>query len=340
MSDACWQAAGWNSLNYVWMPWEGTVDSADYYGRFKVVWSSETQLLYVLVEVTDDMLVERYQEMGNTAYYNDIVEVFIDEDASGGIHIFDGSSADLGYNAENAFSYHVTPLGSPDNEGTVNTITVINLDGTNWGDSHEMNYVDHFPEFALHKDDNHYVWEFSMIVYTDLYEMDAAEGTEAILEEGKILGLALAYCETDSPDVYQRQMFMGSYPGIGTILSSADNGNLYGYNDAWRNADDYNVCVLASPVETSVTSPYSGFNDLQVYFIPETGGIGIQFGSPDLTDVDISVYSLDGRIIQNMLFPKHAEHFTTRMNMTAPPGIYLVSVRQDLHARVRKLIIF
>jgi hypothetical protein len=87
--DEIWEALPWYSLNYVWMDWEASVDTSDYNGRFKIAWSETNNRLYFYVEITDDVLVEKYSELGGNLFYNDIVEVFIDENNSGGEHIFD-----------------------------------------------------------------------------------------------------------------------------------------------------------------------------------------------------------------------------------------------------------
>ncbi len=65
--DETWSTLDWNSIDQIWMPynnepsnlgqeaglqlWEG---ADDFTGKFKVLWSSETNLLYFLVEVTDN----------------------------------------------------------------------------------------------------------------------------------------------------------------------------------------------------------------------------------------------------------------------------------------------
>lgn len=241
--DEMWEALPWYSLNYVWLNWEEEVDSADYYGQFKLAWSREHQLLYFYVEITDDVLVERFPEFQNRPFFNDILEVFLDEDASGGLHVFDGEG-----NAENAFSYHITPLEYPGPDTPASRFTVIDRDGTGQEDAKVMDYVGHFPELLLYKKGNSHVWEFSLKVFTDAYEYDAPAGTESHLEVGKKMGIALAYCDTDLTEEYRRELFLGSFPGNAQKLVTADN-KLFGYNDVWKNADDYNLLLLKEAYE-------------------------------------------------------------------------------------------
>jgi hypothetical protein len=110
-NDEAWQAVEWKPISQIWMPynnlpsnlgqeaglqiWEG---ADDFTGKFKVLWSSETNLLYFIVEITDDVFTGGYvyNENPNSGggYPNyDIVEVFIDEDRSGGLHVFDGTGS-------------------------------------------------------------------------------------------------------------------------------------------------------------------------------------------------------------------------------------------------------
>ena len=49
--DACWQNVKWQPIMQVWIPYGAKVDSSVYWGRYKVIWSSTTNLLYFLIEV-------------------------------------------------------------------------------------------------------------------------------------------------------------------------------------------------------------------------------------------------------------------------------------------------
>jgi hypothetical protein len=103
-NDMCWQKAAWQSIDMVWIPWKGSVSESDYTGKYKVVWSPVSNLLYFLVEITDDVIVDDYIPGVSADIYNfDILEVFIDENRSRGRHVFDAGDE----NAENAFAYHI-----------------------------------------------------------------------------------------------------------------------------------------------------------------------------------------------------------------------------------------
>ena len=233
--DGCWQNVNWQTIDQVWIPYGDSVDANDYSGRYKIVWSSQENVLYFLVEIVDDVIVDGFiQSATEQENYNyDILEVFIDEDKSGGLHVFDGTGS-LGTNAENAFSYHIY-ADCPEDNNVTTQCSVIDTDGTGWGDRTFPDYNDHFPEFALRKTGNVYTREFSLIVYNDTYEDDNKEGSRVQLQEGKTIGLSLAYCDNDNPDesVKTRDNFFGSV----WVTAAA-------YNDHWMNADDYGTVEL------------------------------------------------------------------------------------------------
>ena len=224
----------------MWIPYGANIDASDYSGRFKVAWSSAENLLYFIVEIVDDAAVGGFVKDVTEEIHNfDIIEVFIDEDKSGGYHVFDGKSNTafgLGVNAENAFSYHIY-ADFPDKNKVVKDKIVLDNDGNSWSNRRWVDYSDHFPEFAFRKEGNTYRREFSLIVYNDTYEKDNVEDSRVKLHTGKVIGLSLAYCDNDglneSPET--RDNFFGSV-----------NVKAGAYNDHWKNADDYGTFKLVS----------------------------------------------------------------------------------------------
>lgn len=338
--DPAWEALPWYSLNYVWMDWGETVDSSDYYGRFKLAWSEDTDLLYFYVEITDDVLIERFAEKRSTNHYNDIVEVFLDEDNSGGLHVFDGTGS-LGTNAENAFSYHLTPLGTPTEEEPVTEFTVSDLDGTNWGDSFSPEYFPHFPDAILKKSGDRYFWEFSLIVYNDQYEAGLEESTRVELNTGKEMGIALAYCETDNPDVYLREMFFGSFEGDPDELGNADGGANFGYNETWKDATDYSLLTLEEEVP-GTGSPSYGTNpadQLFIYTHVHQRNLEIRLQNTLSGKVNIQIIDLTGRVLQSTDDMKVTGRYQKRLSIPSYKGIYLVKVSVGQYVGVRKVFV-
>ena len=152
------------------------------------------------------------------------MEVFIDEDMSGGLHVFDDNPT-WGMNSENAFSYHIAVDAPADGE-TASDFVVCDIDGTNWP-AVIMNYADHFPELTMKKVGNKYYYEFSMAVYDDSYDDSNMEASRVTLVGNKEMAMSMAYCDNDTPGT-TRDNFFGSV----WVPESA-------FNDHWKNADGF-----------------------------------------------------------------------------------------------------
>ena len=201
------------------------------------MWSAGENLMYYLVEIHDDVFIDGYVwPQGGYPNY-DIVEVFLDEDHSGGPHIFDTQTE----NAENAFSYHIAATAPA--EGQVShDFVVCDIAGTSWSNEIIPNYAGHFPDFAMKKNGNTYVYEFSMKVYSDEYDDANPEASRVNLSEGKVMGMSVAYCDNDENDG-ERDNFFGS------VWVTADR-----YNSHWESADDYGVLTL-EPSSGNINHP-------------------------------------------------------------------------------------
>ncbi|OGU35227.1 MAG: hypothetical protein A2068_14825 [Ignavibacteria bacterium GWB2_35_6b] len=287
--DSCWQTAKWQSIGKVWIPFSGSVTDIDYTGRYKVMFSSETNLLYFLIEIHDDVLVDGYVPSRYGGSYNfDITEVFIDENCSGGEHRYDGSTS----NAENAFAYHM--YAAYPAEGEVNTSPYIeDMIGTQ-ANSKWVDQASHFPEFIMRKTGNTVVREFSLIVYDDTYTEENKDSARVELEAGKILGLSLAYCDNDHPEKNPkvRDNMYGSvdepFPG----------------NSHWMNADYFGTAVLADNLITGINSSKTNpvqFKLFQNYPNPFNPNTVISYNVPMLSDVTLKIYDVLGREISMLV---------------------------------------
>jgi hypothetical protein len=241
-NDVCWESARWQTINKVWIPWGTTMEPNDFSGRYKVVWSSKENELFFLIEITDDIVSDAYVPGETAAIYNfDMFEVFIDENKSGGYHVFDGTANDeasLGLNAENAFAYHIFTR-FPDSGGTSNNFRVEDIGGNNWGNIVTKIYNAHFPNFVLRKEGCINTWEFSLIVYNDTYSDENIETSRVILATNKVLGLSIAFNDDDEPEVNPIQTVRDNFIGSVAVTEAA-------YNDHWKNADDFGTLKLIS----------------------------------------------------------------------------------------------
>lgn len=242
--DACWKEAKWQAIDQVWIPWGVKLDSADFCGRYKVCWSSEQNLLYFIVEITDDVVSDGYVKGKTAAIYNfDMIEVFIDEDKSGGYHVFDGTANDetsLGTNAENAFAYHIFAKIPPSGQSS-NNYCVEDIAGTSWATLITPDYSDHFPEFITRHEGNVTTYEFSLIVYNDTYSPTNKIGSRSTLKAGKIMGLSLAANDNDHPEIDPAQAFRDNMIGSVAVKEEA-------YNNHWKIADDFGTLKLVSDI--------------------------------------------------------------------------------------------
>ena len=173
-----WQKARWQVLANRWLGPEYT--TSDFQGRYKVVWTNER--IYILGEFVDDVLIDTHRNPLVQYWDDDCLEIFLDEDFSGGDHQFN----------HNAFAYHM----SLDNQA-------IDI-GT---DQQAQNYSHHVNS-RWQQHGNKIVWELSIDIYTDEYSDGSDENTPVALSAGKLMGLMIAYCDNDGSEL--RENFIGS----------------------------------------------------------------------------------------------------------------------------------
>jgi hypothetical protein len=240
--DACWNEAKWQAIDQVWIPWGEKVDSSDFYGRYKISWSAEQNLLYFLFEVTDDVVSDKFVMDQTAAVYNfDMIEVFIDENKSGGYHVFDGKANDeasMGTNAENAFVYHIFAK-SPKPGEMGSAFYALDMYGTGWDHKTDVSYDWHFPEFKYRHEGHVTTYEFSLKVFDDTYSLTNETNSRVKLTEGKVMGMTLAANDDDQPEIDPKLTVRDNMIGSVAVKKEA-------YNDHWKNANDFGTVKLVS----------------------------------------------------------------------------------------------
>jgi hypothetical protein len=176
--EAVWQNAEWRAIDQRWLGPEFT--DQDFNGRFKVAWSEER--LYLLVEFTDDILFDSHRDPLVQYWDDDCLEIFLDEDFSGGDHQFN----------HNAFAYHMSLDNRAIDIGT---------------DRKPRDYSDHV-ESHWRQDGDKVIWEVAILLYDDSYADDSDANEPVALRAGKQLGLMVAYCDNDGSEL--RENFIGS----------------------------------------------------------------------------------------------------------------------------------
>ena len=199
-TENCWNMATWYALDQNWVG--DAYSHEDFNGRYKLCWDKDA--LYFLVEITDDILYDRHKDPLKLWWDDDCLEVFVDEDNSGGLHQF----------SHNAFAYHIALDGN-----------VVDLAP----DRSPRLYNDHVTS-ARSTEENTTVWEVSLKLFDHTYR-DNGSNTPKKLSKNKKIGFALAYCDNDGSK--ERENFIGSVfvPG-----EDKDQG--------WINADIFGTLIL------------------------------------------------------------------------------------------------
>jgi len=181
--ESIWQLAKWQNLDQRWLGPEYSKE--DVQGRYKVVWGKSK--LYILAEIVDDILIDTHRDPLTQYWDDDTLEIFIDEDFSGGDHQYN----------HNAFAYHM----SLDNQA-------IDIGTNKLAQSYS-----HHVESRWKQQGNKLVWELSIDIYTDAYKDQATDNQTVELYAGKIMGFMVAYCDNDGSEL--RENFIGSESALG-----------------------------------------------------------------------------------------------------------------------------
>jgi hypothetical protein len=328
--DACWQNVPWQSIAQVWIPYGTTVDSNDFSGRYKVIWSSTTNLLYFLIEVHDDVFVDGFVPGKQPDIYNfDISEVFIDENASGGDHQYDSDTT----NAENAFAYHMYAPCPPDGQVTT-TLYVDDIAGTQ-STQQRVNYTSHFPQFALRRTGQTAVREFSLIVYKDTYNNTSTDSAKAAARSqlvlNKVMGLSVAYCDNDNPNENPkvRDNMFGS-------VWEPSPGNLH-----YQNADYFGHVKLVADLPSSVEGGHAiQINPIRLYPNPSSSASQLQLDNSYRGEVSIRLFNILGQEVFRTVGSKADRLFTQSLILNRlPSGFYFIQTRMGKSIFCEKLII-
>ncbi len=169
----------WYPIDQLWLGEPYTPD--DFQGRYKLCWTNEA--LFILVEITDDVIFDQYKDPLKLWWDDDCVEIFVDEDNSGGEHQYN----------HNAFAYHVALDGN-----------VVNMSPAKVG-----KLYNHHVQSKHIITGNITIWELNLSIFDDSYK-EEGNNQPVNLSAGKKIGFAIAYCDNDGS--LQRENFIGSIP--------------------------------------------------------------------------------------------------------------------------------
>ena len=186
--DDVWSQSTWHPIDKLIL---GSLSNAnDFSGRFKLLW--DANYLYLQAEIIDDVLFDQHADPLNLYWDDDCLEVFIDEDNSGGNHQYN----------YNAFAYHVAldnqvvDIGENNKDGSANFVLLNDHITSVWKRSKLS--------------PNKVIWELAIKVFDDQFndKKDKRAVSPVKLSKGKTLGFMLAYCDNDGSSV--REAFIGS----------------------------------------------------------------------------------------------------------------------------------
>ena len=172
-----WKKAQWFYIDQVWLG--KVINTSDFSGRYKLSWTKEA--LYILVEIKDDILRDVFENPLERWWDEDCVEIFIDEDNSGGDHQFN----------HNAFAYHIDTKG--------NVVDIIAKDTPKLFNNHIVSKRITVGDISTLE------FKISLFPETFLY---GKTNSPLELQKNKKIGFAIAYCDNNTSD--QRENFIGS----------------------------------------------------------------------------------------------------------------------------------
>jgi hypothetical protein len=185
-SESIWRDGPWYAIDqHVLGDYPST---EDFSGRYTLRW--DNGYLYLLAEIQDDVLFDAHPDPKQNYWDDDCLEIFIDEDRSGGEHLRN----------DNAFAYHialdnqVVDIGPNNSDGSANVRILNEHIQSAWKRSKT-------PPFNM-------TWELAIRLYDDTYT-DASHNQSVTLQEGKKLGFMVAYCDNDGSE--EREHFLSSH---------------------------------------------------------------------------------------------------------------------------------
>ena len=200
MDDPIWSETKWLPIDQTWIGDQPT--DSDFSGRYKLSWTEDG--LFLLAEIEDDVLLDNFENPLERWWDEDCVEIFIDENNSGGNHQYNHS----------AFAYHVSLDGD-----------VVDVDESKNG----ILFNDHVESKRVTNGTTS-TWEFKINLYDDTFK-EQSQNKPILLKANKRVGFALAYCDNDSSE--HRENFIGSEVVVGV---DKDRG--------WKDANIFGTLIL------------------------------------------------------------------------------------------------
>lgn len=185
--ESLWDNAPWLAIDQLILGVKPVL--GDFSGRYKLLWREDK--LYLLAEIVDDVLFDKTADPTKLYWDDDCLELFIDQDASGGEHQFN----------HNAFAYHV----ALDNQ-------VADFNSSQQAQTFNQHVYSRWQRDTDHPEVIY--WELAINVFPDSYNDklaadDKLQALAVTLQVGDVIGFMLAYCDNDGSA--ERESFVGSH---------------------------------------------------------------------------------------------------------------------------------
>jgi hypothetical protein len=292
-------------------------DSANYYGRYKAVWTPER--LYILMEITDDSLVDLRINPKDTYWEDDCAEFFINEDHKPHGH-------ECGSTAFNAFAYHIAEVARDQNNysnGAILPYTSPNainhtVDlGTDCNTNNVLDLDDHV-NVKIKKDGHKYTWELGFKIFDKSYDENSSSNVPVTLTPKKVIGFAIAYCDDD--DGSRDHM-------IGTIPNHNDYSGPY---PCYRFTNDFGALTLDTLSSTGVEKVLSEEKTTENFIYPNPAKNKIYINLNTERQIYVQILDASGRTMINTSYNSSGIDVSKLTN-----GAYFVKAGN----RVQKIII-
>lgn len=308
--EKSWSNAPWA---YIDQPYDGLElpDSADFFGRYKVTWSDSR--LYILMEITDDKLVDDRTNPTSSYWDDDCTEFFIDEDYSSQAH-------ECGATAYNAFAYHIAAVprdinnyknGSKMSFDSPDGINhVIDL-GSDCNTNNAMNFDDHV-NVKIKKNGNKYTWELEFKIFDKSYNENSVSNTPVGLSANKVMGFAIAYCDDDDG---QRDNMIGDIP---------DHYDYNGPYPFYRFTNEFGKLTLVDTITSSKSlNQDSGNNSGLFWPNPVGNSLNIRMHSDNEKNASVNIFNLSGQL----LLHENLGQKKQKINVSKlSPGTYIIEL--------------
>jgi Carbohydrate family 9 binding domain-like/Secretion system C-terminal sorting domain len=297
-AEDCWAKASWHPIDQVWIPYAAKMDKSDFEGKFKVAWDS--LYLYVLVQVVDDMLSDDHPIPTQNWWDDDCLEIFIDEDRSGGNH----------ERNTNAFAYHISL-----------TYDAIDLDASGNGVNYKNNIKVVMDTIGV----NTYLWEVAIKIYNAGFIINNPEASRVKLTGKKLMGLTIAYCDNDM--ALTRENFIGS------MYMTAKTAN-----DNYITADYFGSLLLVDQQQTTISDPgvYLSKKIFSIYPNPARDLLKLEREANPTGLLTIEIRSVTGVLLKTLTFESRTQIVETDDLI---PGVYILSVSFGNSRQSERIII-